>query len=148
MRLLRTYHLQFAFALAAIATIGSLFLSEVLLLPPCVLCWVQRGLMYPATVILGIAAYSNNRNLTKYAAALSLLGMLIAGYHYFIQWFPQWELSVCSFGNPCTNRDFVLLGFITIPFMSLAAFGGITFLLSLKTVGEVKAETGVQYSIQ
>ncbi len=33
------------------ATLGSLFLSEVMELPPCSLCWYQRVFMFPLPII-------------------------------------------------------------------------------------------------
>ena len=39
---MRPYLAYFAWLVALVATLGSLFFSEVLGLPPCVLCWYQR----------------------------------------------------------------------------------------------------------
>ncbi len=48
---------------AWIATSGSLFMSEVLLWVPCVLCWYQRILMYPLTLILTVGILRRDRGL-------------------------------------------------------------------------------------
>ena len=41
-----------AWGIAAVATAGSLFFSEVMGLPPCILCWYQRICLFPLVVIL------------------------------------------------------------------------------------------------
>jgi len=43
--------LFFAWIVATIATLGSLFLSDVMMCQPCVLCWYQRIAMYPLIAI-------------------------------------------------------------------------------------------------
>lgn len=132
MKQIKAYSLQLAFALAVTASLGSLVLSEVFDFEPCELCWVQRGFMYIISVLLGIAVYRDNRTLVKFAWPISALGIIVAAYQYFIQWFPDMEIAACSFGKSCTNRDFQYFGFVTIPFMSLVAFIAITILLLLK----------------
>lgn len=44
-----------AWAVAVISTLGSLFLSEVADFTPCLLCWIQRGFMYPLAVALALS---------------------------------------------------------------------------------------------
>ena len=44
-----------AWFVATLATIGSLFFSEIAGFTPFTLCWYQRVAMYPLVVILGIA---------------------------------------------------------------------------------------------
>jgi hypothetical protein len=39
---------------ACIATLGSLYFSEIMHLVPCTLCWFQRIFMYPLTLILAV----------------------------------------------------------------------------------------------
>ena len=53
---LRSQGLALAALVAAVATAGSLYLSEGAHLVPCRLCWYQRTMMYPLAVILIIAA--------------------------------------------------------------------------------------------
>jgi disulfide bond formation protein DsbB len=136
MRYIREYGLQIAFAMAVIATCSSLYISEIIHFIPCKLCWLQRICMYPLSMILGVAAYKNDKQVLKYALPLALLGLVIAGYHYTIQWFPQLEVTSCVMGSPCTDRDFDYLGFITIPFMSLLSF----IIISLSLIIGTKQE--------
>ena len=44
--------------IATASTLGALFFSEVMKLPPCVLCWYQRIFMFPLVLLLpiGLAA--------------------------------------------------------------------------------------------
>ena len=44
----------FAWLVAALSTLGALFLGEVMHLPACVLCWYQRIFMFPLALILPI----------------------------------------------------------------------------------------------
>ena len=56
MRVVDDAALWLAFIVAAVATAGSLYFSEVANYVPCRLCWFQRIAMYPLAVILLIAA--------------------------------------------------------------------------------------------
>jgi disulfide bond formation protein DsbB len=114
--------LWLASGVAATATIGSLYLSEIANLIPCTLCWYQRIAMYPLVVLLGIAAWRNDHDIRVYVAALAGTGAAIAGYHRLIQLFPDLGGSACSTGVPCTAAYFTQFGFVTIPYMALSGF--------------------------
>ncbi|HEX7259962.1 MAG TPA: disulfide oxidoreductase [Candidatus Saccharimonadia bacterium] len=122
-RQLISYSVYGAFAAALVATLGSLFLSEIKHLPPCVLCWYQRICMYPLVIILGVGILRAERAIYHYVLPLATIGWMIALYHTLIQWkiIPD-DLSPCVQGVSCTTVQVNLLGFITIPFMSLVAF--------------------------
>ena len=114
--------LWIAFAVATVATLGSLYLSEVVHLIPCTFCWYQRIAMYPLVVVLGLAAWRRDHGVRPYAAALSGIGACIAAYHRLIQAFPSLGGSACSSGVPCTAAYFTVFGFVTIPYMALSGF--------------------------
>lgn len=59
----RNYTLYMAWIVSMIATLGSLFFSEILGFIPCELCWFQRIMMYPLCIILGIATFYNEKNI-------------------------------------------------------------------------------------
>ena len=121
-----------AWLVAAVAMLGSLYFSDVRFFVPCTLCWYQRILMYPLVIILGIASYKQDKNVTRYALPLAVLGTLVAGFHYLEQKVPWISSSaVCRSGVPCDVQYINWLGFITIPFLSLVAFSIITVLLVL-----------------
>ncbi|MCU5380468.1 disulfide oxidoreductase [Bacillus cereus] len=128
----RNYTLYFAWIVSMIATLGSLFFSEILRFIPCELCWYQRIMMYPLCIILGIATFYNEKNLKKYVLPISIIGGSISLYHYAIQKIPGVsEINPCVQGVPC-NVDYInWLGFITIPFLALIAFSFITLFMVL-----------------
>ncbi|WP_153723341.1 MULTISPECIES: disulfide oxidoreductase [Sporosarcina] len=106
---------------------GSLFFSEQMGFIPCTLCWFQRVLMYPLTIILGIACYRSDRDVYQYVLPLSIIGMMVSAYHYALQKVPSLhEFSTCTSGVPCSGQYINWLHFITIPFLSLMAFTIIT----------------------
>jgi disulfide bond formation protein DsbB len=113
-----------------IATIGSLYFSEVLHYIPCTLCWYQRIFMYPLAIMLGIAFYQNDRGIVKYALPLSIIGMMISGYHIALQKIPYLQqFEMCKSGVPCSKDYINWLGFITIPILAFTAFTIITICL-------------------
>jgi disulfide bond formation protein DsbB len=115
---------------ALIATIGSLYFSEVLHYIPCTLCWYQRIFMYPLAIMLGIAFYQNDRGIVKYALPLSIIGMMISGYHIALQKIPYLQqFEMCKSGVPCSKDYINWLGFITIPILAFTAFTIITICL-------------------
>lgn len=108
-------------------TLGSLYFSEIKNLPPCSLCLIQRGLMYPLLLIIGIGLWKGDRWLPYYVLPFSILGLIVAGYHNLLVWgLAPADLIVCSIQLPCTVQEFALLGFVTIPLMSFLAFTFIT----------------------
>jgi len=121
--------LALAAAIALVATLGSLWFSEVADLPPCRLCWFQRCAMYPLAVILTIAAFRRDRRIAWYAVPLAVLGLGVSIYHYLVEWFPSWETS-CDPINPCSllwfGRRF---GYLTLPSMAGTGFAGIVVLV-------------------
>ena len=125
----RGLELWLAFAVAATATLGSLYLSESAHLIPCTLCWYQRIAMYPLSVILLIAAFRRDHGIRIYAATIATIGAVIALYHRLVQEFPSLDsATACSSSIPCTAAYLTEFGFITIPYMALSGF---LFILAL-----------------
>lgn len=121
---LRTQGLALIALVAAVATAGSLYLSEGGHLVPCRLCWYQRTMMYPLAVILIIAAIRKDWAIRPYGIALSLVGATVSTWHVLIEWNPNLEGSgSCDPTNPCSalplNRYF---HYISIPTMAGSAF--------------------------
>ena len=77
--------LLFAFTVSLVATLGSLFYSEVLGFEPCKLCWFQRILMYPQPVLYLVAFLSKKKDVFLFTLPLSIIGVVIASYHYLLQ---------------------------------------------------------------
>jgi disulfide bond formation protein DsbB len=133
--------LWLAFAVAVTATAGSLYLSQVVGLEPCTLCWYQRIAMYPLVVILGIAAWRGDPGARWYAGPLAAVGAAIAAYHVVLQRLPGLPSAGCSVTAPCNAIDLERFGFVTIPLMALVAFLAIlTLLFGLLPSGEPPQE--------
>ena len=113
--------LTFIFIVSSSATLGSLFLSEIVSFVPCTLCWWQRIFMYPQAIISLIALMRNDKKAVYYILPLSIIGAGIAAYHYIMQLFPN--LLECSEEvAKCSTIQFAELGYITIPLISLTTF--------------------------
>ncbi len=120
---LRGTTLWLAGAVAAFATIGSLYLSESVGLIPCKLCWYQRIAMYPLAVILPIAAFRKDVMARLPVVVLATIGAGIAVYHRLLQAFPSLDSGSCSAVGPsCSSPLIKEFGFVTIPYMALSAF--------------------------
>lgn len=119
-----------AWIVALFAMGGSLFFSEIMSLPPCVLCWYQRIAMYPLVAILLIGFFLSDKNVLKYALPFSLIGFIIALYHNLLYYgiIPE-SITPCTLGISCTTRQIEWLSFITIPLLSLMAFAIINICL-------------------
>jgi disulfide bond formation protein DsbB len=59
---------------ASVSTLGALFLSEVMGIQPCVLCWYQRIAMFPLVLILAAGLFPFDRRVVRYALPLALAG--------------------------------------------------------------------------
>ncbi len=119
-----------AWVIALLSVVGSLFFSEVMQLPPCVLCWYQRIAMYPLVLIIGIGIVLRDARMKIYALAFALAGLAIAIYHNLLYYgFIPESITPCTEGVPCNAVQIELLGFITIPMMGLAAFVGVALCL-------------------
>ena len=115
---------------ALVATVGSLFFSEVMQLPPCVLCWYQRIAMYPLVIIIGVGIVTRDRRMKNYALPVCLIGLAISIYHNLLYYdlIPE-SITPCAEGVSCTSRQIEWLGLITIPLMALTAFIAISLCL-------------------
>jgi disulfide bond formation protein DsbB len=116
------------------ATLGSLFFSEVMELPPCSLCWVQRVFMFPLALILLIGLFPFDGSVVRYALPMALCGVVVALYHTLLQFgiIPE-SAAPCRQGVSCSDVSFALFGFVSIPMLSLVIFSVVAGLLfSLK----------------
>ncbi|MEK9176534.1 MAG: disulfide bond formation protein B [Patescibacteria group bacterium] len=123
MKFLKENLAQLALLTATLATISSLFFSEVLKLSPCLLCWYQRICMYPLVLILAVCIWKKDKNLPYLVLPLSIIGTIIAIYHNLLYYkiIPE-NLAPCTLGISCTTRQIEWFGFVTIPLLSLLAF--------------------------
>lgn len=130
----------FAWLVSVIATLGSLFFSEIMKFPPCVLCWYQRIAMYPLVVILLAGLFPLEKNIMRLTLPLTFIGWGIAFYHnlLYYKWIPK-SASPCVQGISCTSVHIEWFGFVTIPLLSLIAFSIIIF-LQIFTIRMLKNE--------
>ncbi len=129
------YGLYLGWIVALVATGGSLYFSEIVGFLPCKLCWLQRIFMYPLAILLGIASFRQDRAFPLYALPMTVIGGLIALFHYLEQKIPGIGVpQICSGGGvPCDVQYIHWLGFVTIPLLALIAFALITaFLVAVR----------------
>ncbi|MDQ1909854.1 Disulfide bond formation protein C [compost metagenome] len=127
--IVRENGLHLSWLVATVATVGSLYFSEVLGYLPCKLCWYQRILMYPLVIILGIAAVRKDHKVFLYVLPLSVWGAGISLYHYLMQKTPWFKTGAAACGLVPCDVDYIdWFGFVTIPFLALVAFILITIL--------------------
>ncbi|MSW83431.1 MAG: disulfide bond formation protein B [Actinobacteria bacterium] len=126
--------LWLAWAVAAFATLGSLFFSEISDFVPCRLCWFQRIAMYPLFVILLVAALRRStREAFQYAIVFPIVGAGVSIYHLYIEANPDKESAGCRLSAPggCAVKWIDEFGYITIPALALTAYAAIIALLVL-----------------
>jgi disulfide bond formation protein DsbB len=119
-----------AWFMATAATLGSLFFSEVMELPPCSLCWYQRIFMFPLPLVLLVGLVPFDPRAVRYGLALCAVGGAIATWHtlLYVGILPE-SAAPCVQGVPCTQPTFELFGVLSIPALSLLAFTAIASLL-------------------
>lgn len=117
-------------AIASVSTLGALFFSEIMELPPCVLCWYQRIFMFPLVLILPLGLFPYDAKVIRYALPLTLVGWAIAFFQVLLVAgvIPE-GLKPCSQGVPCSEVQIQWLGFVNIPLLSFIAFSVMNALL-------------------
>ena len=116
--------------IASISTLGSLFFSEIMNFPPCVLCWYQRICLFPLVLILLTGLFPFDKSVVKFALPLTLSGWFIAFYHNLLYSgiIPK-IIQPCGQGVSCTEDYINLYGIFTIPMLSMMAFSIVLILL-------------------
>ena len=121
-----------AWLVATIASLGSMFFSQVMDLPPCSLCWYQRIFMFPLPIVLLAGLLPYDRRAWRYGLPLALIGSFLGLWHTLLYAgiLPE-SAAPCTSGVPCGQQSFELFGFLSIPLLSLLAFLTISALLLL-----------------
>ncbi|MDD2844824.1 MAG: disulfide bond formation protein B [Rhodoferax sp.] len=119
-----------AWLVATTATLGALFMSEIMGFAPCVLCWWQRIFMFPLVLVLALGLFPFDAKVLRYALPLAAIGLLVAGFHVLltIGIIPE-TLAPCRDGIPCKTLQIEWFGFVTIPLLSFFAFLVLNLLL-------------------
>lgn len=133
------YELWAAFVVAAVATGGSLFYSQIVGFIPCELCWFQRLFMYPLSIMLLLMAIWGDNRSARYLLALPVVGAGISIYHMLIGYNVITEPKKCSItpGVGCATNwlygtDF---GYLLIPTIAFSAFLLLIAFLVLASAG-------------
>lgn len=134
---------EFAAAVAVTATAGSLYLSEGAHYTPCRLCWVQRGFMYPAAVLLLLAMITRHAALRLVAGVMAVVGLAVSIFHRYEQAFGGVG-DFCEADNPCSLRWVNEFGFLTIPTMAGIGFLTIAVLIGLRHLDDRSSAEPVQ----
>lgn len=124
--------LSAAFLIALTATLGALFIGEVLGQMPCTLCWYQRIAMFPLVPILGLSIWRGDRLARVYALPFGIAGLALAAWHsgLYAGLLPAPVVPCTENGPSCSGPAQVILG-LPIPYLSLAAFAAILACLIL-----------------
>jgi len=130
---LEGYELWLAFLVAAIATGGSLFLSEIAHFVPCELCWYQRICMYPLSITTLLAALAADRRAARYLLPLPVVGAGVSVYHLLVENQVVSEAQTCRISAPggCALKWINEFSYVTIPTLALTGFALIFALLLL-----------------
>jgi disulfide bond formation protein DsbB len=117
--------------ISIVATIGSLYFSNIMMLPPCSLCWWQRICMYPLVILFSVAFIRKDQNSIFYTTPLIIAGLIISIYHNLLYYgLIEQSIIPCTSGVSCTSITIKWLGFITIPLLAGTAFT-LLFILSI-----------------
>ena len=125
-------HLTAAFLIALAATLGALFIGEVLGQMPCTLCWYQRIAMFPLVPILGLSLWRGDGMARLYGLPLALAGLALAAWHSGLYaGILAAPIVPCTESGPsCSGPAQLILG-LPIPYMSFVAFAAICVCLIL-----------------
>jgi len=115
---------------ACASTLGALFFSEVMQLPPCALCWYQRIFIFPLVLLLPMGLFPFDRKVIRYALPLLLVGSCISLFQLLLVYgvIPE-NIQPCRQGVSCKDVQIEWLGFVSIPLLSFVAFLAMSALL-------------------
>jgi disulfide bond formation protein DsbB len=136
------YELWLAFVVAAVATAGSLFFSEIAHFVPCELCWYQRICMYPLSILTLFAALLNDHRIARYLLPFPVIGAAISSYHLLVENGVVEQTQACLISAPggCATKWINEFGYVTIPTLALTSFA-LVFAFLLLAAFEPSAAT-------
>jgi disulfide bond formation protein DsbB len=122
-RALWGYELWAAFLVAAVATGGSLFFSEIAHFVPCELCWYQRICMYPLSILTLFAALTDDHRIARYLLPFPVIGAGVSTYHLLVEngVVEQQQACLVTAGG-CATKWINEFGYMTIPTLALTGF--------------------------
>ena len=136
------YELWLAFVVAAVATGGSLFFSEIAHFVPCELCWYQRICMYPLSLVTLFAALANDHRIARYLLPFPVVGAGVSTYHLLVENGVIKQAQACLLSAPggCATKWINQFGYMTIPTLAITGFG-LSFAFLLLAAFEPRVDT-------
>lgn len=137
------YELWAAFVVAAVATGGSLFFSQVANFVPCEFCWFQRICMYPLSLLLLFLAFHGDNRAARYLLPFPVVGGALSIYHLLIENGVVKQSLECSISAPggCATKWIDEFGYMTIPTLALTGFVLLIGFLVLAIAGADEPDT-------
>lgn len=131
------WELWLAFLVAAVATGGSLFFSEIAHFPPCELCWFQRICMYPLSILTLMLAVHGDERAARYLLPFPVVGAGVSIYHLLVENGVVGQAQACLLSAPggCAVKWVNEFGYMTIPTMALTGFVLVLVLVALALWG-------------
>jgi len=121
-----------AFGLTLAGSALTLFYSEILGIPPCGWCWIQRVFLYPQVLLFAIAAWKGDRRIADYSIVLSVFGGAAALYQHYLQMGGTSVIPCPATSQQavdCAVRFLFEFNYITFPFMSFTLFAFLIVLM-------------------
>jgi disulfide bond formation protein DsbB len=81
--LMKRYSFYFAWLVATVGCLISLYYSEIKGVEPCKLCWLQRVFLFPLPLILFPLIFHQKKEFIPYVLSLPILGLFFASYQTF-----------------------------------------------------------------
>jgi len=150
-RIARRREVWGAFVVAAVATGGSLYISEIAGYQPCELCWFERVCVFALSILLLLFAWQGEARLTRYLIPFPLAGAAVSVYHLLIENGAIKESAFCRsnpagvvYGARCSLRWFNEFGYVSITVLALTAFLLLIGFLALALAPTVEAATAAE----
>ncbi len=119
------HFISLGFAVSLVSALFSMVYSEVVGYLPCYLCWYQRIFLFPLVFLFGIALWTKDRKVLKYAFPLILIGFFISVYQNLIYYFKEGAENLpCDASGVSCYKELVSVfgGYISIPMLALTSF--------------------------
>jgi disulfide bond formation protein DsbB len=128
-RLARGGEVWLAFVVAAVATGGSLVISEMGGYQPCELCWFERVCVFAVSILLLLFAWKREVWRVRYLVPFPLAGIGVSIYHLLIENGVIKKSAFCAsnpagvvHGTRCHLKWFNEFGYVSITTLALTAF--------------------------
>ena len=119
------HFISVGFAVSLASALFSMVYSEVINYLPCYLCWYQRIFLFPLVFLFGIALWTKDRKVLKYAFPLILVGFAISVYQNLVYYFKEGAENLpCDASGISCFKELVSVfgGYISIPMLALTSF--------------------------